>query len=67
MGVRVIVRDEDGAVVASMCALVPFITDPTIVQGIALWKAVLLSIDLESTRLQLEGDSLEIVQVPGST
>ncbi|GLT70003.1 hypothetical protein SLA2020_421080 [Shorea laevis] len=47
MGVGVIVRDSDGAVVATLCSLVPYISDPTLAEGVALWRAVLLCIELE--------------------
>lgn len=62
MGVGVILRDAHGTVVASMSSLVPFVNDPTTAEGVALWRVVVLSVDLEVSRLQLEGDSQEIVQ-----
>jgi hypothetical protein len=62
MGVGVIVCNEYGVVVALMCALVSFITDPAIAEGVALWRAVLLSLDLGIPRLHLEGNYLKIVQ-----
>lgn len=62
MGVGVIARDADGAVVATLCAVVPHISDPAVAECVALWKAITLSIDLDLPRLHLEVDSQEIVQ-----
>lgn len=62
MGVGIIVRDSDGAVVAALCSTIPYIFDPTLAEGVSLWRVVLLCLDLEIPRLILEGDSHEIVQ-----
>lgn len=62
MGVGVIVRDAVGAVVASLCSVVPYIIDLVVAEAVALWKAVELCTELELPRLHLEGDCWEIVQ-----
>lgn len=62
MGVRVLLCDAIGTVVASMCSLVPYITDPTMAKGVALWRAMLFCLNLGVSKLHLEGDSQEIVQ-----
>jgi hypothetical protein len=36
----VIVRDAEGLVLAAMSTTVPFITDPSIAEVVAAWKAV---------------------------
>jgi hypothetical protein len=62
MGVGVIVRDERGDVLATLCTTIPFVTDPTIAEAIAAWKAVELGCELGFQRVILEGDALEIVK-----
>lgn len=61
MGVGVIVRDSTGTVQAALCSIVPYITDPTVAEGVALWRAVLLCSDMAIPRVHLEGDSQIIV------
>ncbi|GLT76792.1 hypothetical protein SLA2020_484300 [Shorea laevis] len=62
MGVGLVVRNSTGSVLAAMCSSVPFITDPTTAEVVALQKAVSVCLDLGFQRIQLEGDALEIVQ-----
>jgi hypothetical protein len=62
MGVGVIALDEWGSVVASMCDIIPFITDPTIAEAVAASKAVVFCSEQCFQRIILEGDALEIVQ-----
>lgn len=62
MRVGVIARDEQGFVVASKCTIVTFITDPTIVEVVAIWKTAEFCRDLQSTWVIMEGDALKIVQ-----
>ncbi|GLT72323.1 hypothetical protein SLA2020_442690 [Shorea laevis] len=62
MGVGVIIRDEAGDVVPSMCVVVPYILDPAVAEAVALWKAVELCNDLQLPRLHLEGDCQKIIQ-----
>jgi hypothetical protein len=61
MGVGVIIRNEAGSVIAAMCAVIPFITDPTVAEAVALWRAVTLCGELTLQRIQFEGDAKEIV------
>lgn len=41
MGVGILAHDSGGYVVATMCTTIPFITDPTMAEATAAWKAVL--------------------------
>ena len=52
--------DALGAIVASLATTVPFITDPTVVEAVAAWKAI-VCIDLGFQRVIFEIDALEIV------
>jgi ribonuclease HI len=62
MGVGVIARDSTGQVLASMCTTMPFITDPTVAEAVAAWRAVQFCIEHDFQDIFLEGDALEIVQ-----
>lgn len=62
MGVGVIAHDASGAVLATMCTTVPFITDPAIAEAMGVWKAAVLCCELRIQRAIFEGDSLEVVQ-----
>lgn len=62
MGVGVIAHDASGAVLATMCTTVPFITDPAIAEVMGVWKAAVLCCELRIQRAIFEGDSLEVVQ-----
>jgi hypothetical protein len=62
MEVGVIIKNSEGAVLASLCTTVPFISNPTIVEAIAAWKAANLCYDLGFQRVIMEGDALVVVQ-----
>lgn len=62
MGAGAIIRNENGRVVASLCATVPSITEANVAEAMALWKMVSLCKDLGIQRLHIEGDALEIVR-----
>lgn len=62
MGVGVIIRDAEGLVLASLCSTLPSITNPTIAEAIAAWKAAELCHAMGLQRVILEGDALTIVQ-----
>jgi hypothetical protein len=47
---------------ASLCATVPFISDPAIAEAYAAWKAAGLCCELGLQRIILEGDASVIVQ-----
>jgi hypothetical protein len=62
MGVGVVVRDSDGAVVAMYCLTKGFITSPSTAEAVGAWAAVDLAQRLGLRRAIFEGDALEIVQ-----
>jgi len=62
MGVGVIARDAEGFLLASMCATLPFITDPIVIEARAIWKTVIFYGDLRLQWVNIEGDALEILQ-----
>lgn len=61
MGVGVLAHDARGKVVASLCTIVPFITDSAIAGAVAAWKVIEFCCDQGFQRLILERDALEIV------
>lgn len=61
MEVRVIIRDAEGFVRASMCTSVLYIIDPTVAEAVAAWKAITLVCELGFQRVLFEGDALKIV------
>jgi len=62
MGVGAVLRDEHGAVVAATISVIPYIRDPSVVEAIALWKAVSFCWELGCPRVVFEGDSMQVVQ-----
>lgn len=63
MGVGAIVRNAEGLILASLCATVPYITDPSVVEVMMLWKTITLYRELDIQNLHIKGDALEIVWV----
>ena len=61
MGIGIIASDHDGAVLVTVCASRPYVTDPTIVEAIATWKMVDVCISSGFPKVILEGDSLKVV------
>jgi ribonuclease HI len=57
----VIIRDEDGLVVAASMAIVPFITDPTMAEAVGPWHALTLCRQHGFARVIFEGDSQMVV------
>lgn len=62
MGVGVVVRDAGGQVVAAMCTTIPFITDLSIAEAVAAWKAAIFYCEQGHQRVILKGDALKLVQ-----
>jgi hypothetical protein len=60
-GIRVVIRDEEGRVVAASARTIPYILDPSSTKAMGAWVAVLLGREVRSTSITLEGDSLEVV------
>lgn len=61
MGVGLIVQDVAGSVLAAMYTSVAFVVDPTVAEAMALWKAISYCLELDFSRLHLEGNALEVV------
>lgn len=61
MGVGIIVRNQEGNALASMCPLKQFIVDHVVVETYAGWKAVEFNRDMIMLNTNLERDALEIV------
>jgi hypothetical protein len=59
--VGIVAQDEDGLVVAAMCANRPYILDPATAEAIVAWMLVDVRNKLGFKRIIMEGDSLEIV------
>jgi ribonuclease HI len=62
MGMGVVARDHEGEVVATLCAQIRYITDPTSAEALAAWKGVELINRMEWNRAILEGDAQEVVK-----
>ncbi|XP_062165085.1 uncharacterized protein LOC133871676 [Alnus glutinosa] len=61
MRVDVVIRDEDGRVVAARAKVVSFITEPDAAKSVAAWFAVEFGRKMGCRRLILEGDSMVVV------
>lgn len=62
MGIGVIARNHEASPLAMLCARTEFVSDPTIAEAIAAWRAVELAMKLGFCFITLEGDALLIVQ-----
>jgi hypothetical protein len=60
IGLGVVVRGNAGVVRAALAMTVPHITDPTLVEAMAAWKAMSLSYDLGLMCVIFEGDSMQV-------
>lgn len=58
MGAGVVIRDEEGEVLASLCMSKPQVTSPIIAETTTLWRAVKLCAELKIDKVLLEGDAL---------
>jgi ribonuclease HI len=58
MGVGVVARNDERAVLAGLSAPVPFVVDPTTAEVMAAWRAVKLGIEMGYQQIILEGDSM---------
>jgi ribonuclease HI len=58
MGVGVVARNDEGAVLAGLSAPVPYVVDPTTVEVMAAWRAVKLGIEMGYQQIILERDSM---------
>jgi len=61
MSVGVVVRNDQGQVVAALAKVFPYIDDPTIAEAVATWQAVNLCVGRGLHHVVLEGDSKNVV------
>jgi ribonuclease HI len=61
MGIGLIIRDHEGAVVAAKCSTQSHVSDPLIAETIAVWKATRFIKHKGFGNVILEGDSLGVV------
>lgn len=61
MGIRVVVRDEVGRVIAAKAKVYSNIADPSTGEALGAWNAVLLGCQLRLADVILEGDSFNVV------
>lgn len=66
VGTGVVIRDEEGEVLASLCFVTDCLQDPLVGGAIALRRAVLLCDELGLSLVVLEGDSQIIVKAANS-
>jgi ribonuclease HI len=62
VGLGAIARNHEGRVLAMHGSICKHIYNPTMVETLAAWKAVVLGVQLGVTYLEVEGDAKEVVQ-----
>lgn len=62
MGIEIIVKDCDGEVLAYLCTLRVFNSQPILVECMTLWCAIKFNEDLGLPFAQLDGDTHTIIQ-----
>jgi len=67
MGMGIIARDCIGVVKAAMCAVIPYIRDPTVAEALGARRAVEFGRDMGYEAIELEGDASEIVEAIGNS
>jgi hypothetical protein len=66
MGMGIVARDRLGVVKAAMCAVVPYIRDPTVAEAIGARRAVQFGQEMGFSLIELEGDAREIILALGN-
>ncbi|XP_040990906.1 uncharacterized protein LOC121238127 [Juglans microcarpa x Juglans regia] len=66
MGIGVVIRDDLGEVLVSLCSSKGRVTNPATVELHALWRALKLCVELNFTKVLLEGDALKVVKAVNS-
>lgn len=61
MGIRVVVRDASGGVIAAVTKWIPCLPDPCLAEAMGAWEAVNLCCDRGWMQVLLEGESLTVV------
>ena len=61
-GVGLVARDYKGNVLACRCSFRPYIFYPTVVEAVAAWMVVDFCRTMEVQHVELEGDSLVVIQ-----
>ncbi|KAF5446930.1 hypothetical protein F2P56_032524, partial [Juglans regia] len=61
MGVRIVVRDNNGDVLDSLCAPRNYVTSPILAECNALWKAMEMCIELGFREVIFEGDAKAVL------
>ncbi|XP_042984282.1 uncharacterized protein LOC122313374 [Carya illinoinensis] len=67
MGLGVVIRDGEGEVLVSLCKPSSYSVSAAVAEAEALWRAMLLCIELNFGEVVFEGDALGIIQVACST
>ncbi|XP_042979954.1 uncharacterized protein LOC122310138 [Carya illinoinensis] len=62
MGMRIVIRDANGEVLASVCSKRPNVVHPTLAECLALWKAIEVCKDLAFSKVILEGDAEAVIK-----
>jgi ribonuclease HI len=61
MGVGILIRNEDGGIVAARALQIPFVVDPLQAEALASWYGVSFGREMGGTKVILEGDSLVVM------
>jgi len=61
MGVGVVARDATGAVKATLCSYLPYVTDPFVAESLGARKALKFGWDMGFPSIVLEGDARDVV------
>jgi hypothetical protein len=57
-----VIRDEKGGSFVAQAKVFPFLVDPFMAEALGAWYAVKLGCDMGLTHVQIEGDSLFVVE-----
>ncbi|KAF5447381.1 hypothetical protein F2P56_032936 [Juglans regia] len=67
MGIGVVMRDEHGDLLVSLCAQKRIVTSPLVAEFQALWRAMQLCADLNLLKVVFEGDALSVIKAVNDT
>lgn len=61
MGVGIVIRDDEGHILAAKAFIIPYLVDPAVVEATAAWHAICFGREVGGSRVVLEGDSKVVI------